>query len=92
MQQARLGPTASTCINVEPCGSHIDKHKTIQNISAPKGEFVESPQFSKPVTASSYELRPCFIAMVREPTFSGLDYENPLLVFVNLSLVLVATY
>jgi hypothetical protein len=50
---------------------------TIQNLSAPKGEFVEPPQSSKPITASSYELRPGFIAMVREQTFFGLDYENP---------------
>ena len=31
----------------------------------------------KPIIASSYELRPGFIAMVREQTFSGVDYENP---------------
>jgi hypothetical protein len=50
---------------------------TIQNIFAPKGEFVEPPQSSKPITTSSYELRPSFIAMVREQTFWRLDYENP---------------
>jgi hypothetical protein len=50
---------------------------TIQNLSAPKGEFVEPPQSSKPITASSYKLRPGFIAMVREQTFLGFDYENP---------------
>jgi hypothetical protein len=49
----------------------------ILNLYAPKGEFIEPPQSSKLVTASSYELRPCFIAMVREQTVSGLDYENP---------------
>ena len=53
------------------------EHKTIQNLSAPKGEFVEPPQSSKPITASSYELRPGFIATVREQTFSGLGYKNP---------------
>ena len=37
---------------------------TIQNLSAPMGEFVEPPQSSKPIIASSYELRPSFIAMV----------------------------
>ena len=50
---------------------------TIQNLFAPKGEFVEAPQSSKPITTSSYELHPGFIAMVREQTFLGLDYENP---------------
>jgi hypothetical protein len=49
------------------------EHKTIQNLSAPKSEFVEPPQSSKPITASSYNLCSSFIAMVREPTFSGLD-------------------
>jgi hypothetical protein len=53
------------------------EHKTIQQLSAPKGEFLEPPQSSKPITASSYELRPGFIAMFREQTFSGLDHENP---------------
>ena len=50
---------------------------TIQNLSAPKGEFVEPPQSSKPLTASSYEVCLGFIAMVREQAFLGLDYENP---------------
>ena len=50
---------------------------TIQNLFAPKGEFVEPPQSSKPIIASSYELHPGFIAMVREQTFLRLDYENP---------------
>ena len=50
---------------------------TIQNLSAPKGEFVEPPQSSKSIIASSYELCPGFIAMVREQAFLGLDYENP---------------
>ena len=50
---------------------------TIQNLSTPKGEFVEPPQSSKPITTSSYELRPGLVAMVREQAFSSLDYENP---------------
>jgi hypothetical protein len=49
----------------------------IQNISAPKGKFIEPPQSSKPIIASSYELCPGFIAMVWDQAFSGLDYENP---------------
>ena len=50
---------------------------TIQNLSAPKGEFIEPPQSLKPTIASSYKLRPSFVAMVREQAFLGLDYENP---------------
>ena len=50
---------------------------SIQQLSAPKGEFLEPPQSSKPNIASGYELRPGFIAMVQEQTFSGLDCENP---------------
>jgi len=50
---------------------------TIQNLSAPKGEFIEPPPSSNPIIASSYEHRPGFIAMVWEQTFLGLDYANP---------------
>jgi hypothetical protein len=50
---------------------------TIQNLSAPKGEFVEPPQSTKPITASSYELCLGFIAMVQEQALLRLDYENP---------------
>jgi hypothetical protein len=50
---------------------------TIQNLSALKGEFIEPSQSSKPITTSSYELHPGFIAMVWEQAFLGLDYENP---------------
>ena len=53
------------------------EHKTIHQLSVPKGEFLEPPQSSKLIIASSYELHPGFIAMVWEQTFSGLDYENP---------------
>ena len=53
------------------------EQSTIQNLSSPKGEFVEPPQSSKSIIASSYDLRPGFIAMVREQAFLGLDYENP---------------
>jgi hypothetical protein len=37
---------------------------TIQNLSAPKGKFVEPPQSSKLITTSSYKLCLGFIAMV----------------------------
>ena len=53
---------------------------TIQNLSAPKGEFVEPPQPLKRITTSSYELCPGFIAMVQEQAFSELDYENPYII------------
>jgi hypothetical protein len=53
------------------------EHISIQNLSAPKGEFVEPPQSSKPITTSSFELRPGFIAMVWEQSFLGFDDENP---------------
>ena len=53
------------------------EHTSIQKYSAPKGEFFEPPRSSKPITTSSYELRPGFIAMVRKQFFSGLDTENP---------------
>ena len=52
---------------------------TAQNYPKPfcfQGEFVEPPQSLKPIMASSYELRPGFIAMVQEQAFLGLDYEN----------------
>jgi hypothetical protein len=42
------------------------KQPTILNLSAPKGEFVEPSQSSKPIIASSYKLHPSFIAMVQE--------------------------
>jgi hypothetical protein len=50
---------------------------TIANLSAPKGELIEPTQSLKPIIASSFELRPSFIAMARDQAFSGLDYENP---------------
>jgi len=53
------------------------EQSTIYTLSTPKGGFVEPPKSSKPITVSSYELRSGFIAMVREQTFSGFDYENP---------------
>ena len=50
---------------------------SIHQLSAPSGEFLEPPQSSKPIIASSFELRPGFIAMVREQPFSGYELENP---------------
>jgi hypothetical protein len=53
------------------------KLPTIHDLSAPKGKLIEIPQSSKPIIASSYELHLCFIAMVQDQVFLGLDYENP---------------
>ena len=47
------------------------------NLSAPKGELIKTPESSKPITASEYEFRSGFLAMVRDQAFSGLEYENP---------------
>jgi hypothetical protein len=49
----------------------------IYKFSALKGEFLEPPQSSRPIIASSYELRPSFIAMVQDQSFSGLENEDP---------------
>ena len=54
----------------------MDIH-SIKNLSALKGEFLEPPKSSKPIIASSFELCPGFIAMVREQPFSGYELENP---------------
>jgi hypothetical protein len=49
----------------------------IHKFSAPQGEFLEPPQSSRPIIASSYELRPSFIDMVQDQSFSGLENEDP---------------
>jgi len=50
---------------------------TISDMTAPKAMFAAPPKSAKPITALSYELRPAFIAMVREQSFLGLEYDNP---------------
>jgi len=50
---------------------------SIQDLSAPTGEFFEPPPSEHPILSSGYELRPDLIAMFREFSFSGLDGENP---------------
>jgi hypothetical protein len=49
----------------------------IHKFSAPKSEFLEPPQSSKPITPSSFELKPSFIAMELAQSFSRLKDENP---------------
>ena len=58
---------------------------TIYNLSAPKSELIRTPKSSKPITASEYEFRSGFIAMVRDQAFSGLEYENPYTHYGSLS-------
>ena len=59
------------------------EHKTIHQLSAPKDEFLEPPQSSKPITTSRYELCPGLIAMVQEQIFLGLDYETHIITYGN---------
>ena len=53
------------------------EHPSIQDLSAPTGEFLEPPPSEHPFLSSSYELRPDLIAMFWEFSFSALDDENP---------------
>ena len=50
---------------------------SIQDLSAPTGEFLEPPPSEHPILSSGYELCPDLIAMVQEFSFSGLNGENP---------------
>jgi hypothetical protein len=55
----------------------INSDPTIFEISAPKGDHLEPPPLSHSITTSNYELRPGFIALVREQSFSGDKDESP---------------
>jgi hypothetical protein len=55
----------------------MDFDPTLFVISAPKGDHLEPPPSSHPITTSSYELRLGFVAMVREQSFSGDKDECP---------------
>jgi hypothetical protein len=55
----------------------MDFDPTLFEISAPKGDHLEPLPSSHSITTSSYELRPDFIAMVREQSFSGDKDESP---------------
>ena len=50
---------------------------SIQDLSAPRAEFLEPPPSEHPILSFGYELCPNLIAMFREVSFSGLDGENP---------------
>ena len=74
--------------------NHMDS-TPIHKFSAPKVEFSEPPQSSKPITASIFELKPGFIAMVQVQSFSRLKDENPythLREFEHLCLLTVLKY
>jgi hypothetical protein len=49
----------------------------IYKYSTPKGNLLEPPPSSHPILTNGYELRPAFIAMVQEQSFSGLEDEDP---------------
>jgi hypothetical protein len=49
---------------------------SIQDLSAPTGEFLEPPPSEHPIVSSGYELCPDLIAVVLEFPFSGFDIEN----------------
>jgi hypothetical protein len=55
----------------------MDSDPTLFEITAPKGNNLEPPPSSHPITTSSYELRPVFLAMVREQSFFGEKDESP---------------
>jgi hypothetical protein len=55
----------------------MDSNPTLFDFAAPKGDHLEHPPSSHSIETSSYELRPGFIAMVREQCFSGDKDESP---------------
>ena len=66
---------------VHPClppysSYHMDS-TPIYKLSAPKDELLEPPPSSHHILIDDYELRPAFIAMVWEQTFSREEGENP---------------
>ena len=58
--------------------SHMDT-TPIYQFSAPKGDFLQPPPPSTPITTPGYQLCPGLIAMVREQSFGGLERESPYL-------------
>ena len=72
----RFTTTTFTSPHPSTTTHHMDS-TPIHQFSAPKGEFLEPPQSSQPIKAPGYQLRPGFIAMVRDQSFSGHEDENP---------------
>jgi hypothetical protein len=50
---------------------------SIQQLSAPKGEFCEPPSLADPILSSGYTISPGYIDKVQKHPFLGWDKENP---------------
>ena len=50
---------------------------SFHSLSAPREEFPEPPPSTRIILTSGYELFPGLITLVRKPSFSGLESENP---------------
>jgi hypothetical protein len=50
---------------------------SFQQLSTPRGEFLEPPPSTRIILTSDCELLPDLITLVRKPSFSGLESENP---------------
>ena len=57
----------------------MEPQLSLLETSAPKSEFSEPKPSALPISSDHYELRPGFIAMVRESSFSGFESESPYL-------------
>ena len=55
---------------------HMDS-TPIFKYSTPKGESLEPPLSSHHILTNGYDIRPAFIAMVQEQSFSRREDENP---------------
>jgi hypothetical protein len=49
----------------------------IYQYAKPMSASLKPPKSSKPILTPSYELRPCFIKLIQEQSFSGEGDENP---------------
>jgi hypothetical protein len=59
----------------------------IYKFFGPKGDLLEPPPSSHPILTDGYELRPAFIAMVQEKSFSRLVDEDPYIHFREFELL-----
>ena len=49
----------------------------IYQYAKPTSASLEPPKSSEPILTPGYELRPCFIKLIRDKSFSGEGNENP---------------
>ena len=49
----------------------------IYQYAKPTRACLEPPKSSEPILTLGYELRPCFIKLIRKQSFLGKDDENP---------------